>query len=224
MKIENVHTYGWADAIRSMRNPLNSWNRIDSKTECDPVYGSTTNLEIGENDAKLIKALTIGGHPHRKFLRQIFVTFDITMPSYVWAEFDTYKVSTVRNSCSFQHKGTAKEFELSDFTIDDNHKENEIYEDIFIELDNHWDNTISIINKLRDKYNETKDYKYFRAIRQILPSGYNYKATWSGNYESLLNMYFWRHEHKLIEWHEFCDIMLEKIPYLKELITLDKST
>lgn len=209
MKIENLHTYGWVDAIRGMRNPLNSWDKADSKFEFDPGTGSLTKAEFGPNDKSLMERLVKGGQPHRKFLRQIMVTMDITAPTYWWAEMDTYKVSTTRDSCSIQHKGASRDFEISDFSFD------------IPQLDAGRSipgvgiadskTVIDIVNKYRRLYVETKDYMYFRLMRQFLPSGYNYKATWSGNLEVLLNIYEWRHNHRLREWHEFCD-EISKIP------------
>jgi hypothetical protein len=219
MKIELVHTYGWMDALRGMRNPLNSWNRADSTCKCDPVYGSTVELNIGPNDEKLIKALTIGGSPHRKFLRSVFVSMDITAPTYWWAEMDTYKIPTVRNSCSFQHKGASRDFTTDDFTLEFDISDPELAEtakDIT-------QKQIELINQLRVKYNETKDYKYFRLMRQILPTGYDYKATWTGNYETLMNIYFWRHNHKLSEWHVLCDEIMNNCPYFSNLVNFCNS-
>lgn len=204
MKIENLHTYGWVDALRGMRNPLNSWEKADSKFEFDPMTGSLLKAEFGPNDKSLMERLVKGGQPHRKFLRQIFVTMDITAPTYWWAEMDTYKVSTTRDSCSIQHKGASRDFEVSDFSFDTlcvpDTGGNEDAKTV-----------MDIVNKYRRLYVETKDYAYFRLMRQFLPSAYNYKATWSGNLEVLLNIYEWRHDHRLSEWHEFC-AEIRKIP------------
>ena len=213
LKIENLHTYGWADALRGMRNPLNSWEKADSTFEFDPATGSLMKAEFGPNDKSLMERLVKGGQPHRKFLRQIFVTMDITAPTYWWAEMDTYKVSTTRDSCSIQHKGASRDFEVSDFSFD-----TELQDCTFnsfslsdIGGDGDIETVLGIVNKYRRLYVETKDYAYFRLMRQFLPSGYNYKATWSGNLEVLLNIYEWRHNHRLSEWHEFCD-EIRKIP------------
>lgn len=218
MKIEHIHTYGWMDALRGMRNPLNSWDRLDSSCKCDPYYGSTEELTIGPNDEKLIKALTIGGAPHRKFLRSIFVTMDITAPTYWWAEMDTYKVCTTRDSCSFQHKGASRDFILGDFTLEFDIDDPQLKANAELVSEA----TLKFINELRVKYNETKDYKYFRLMRQILPTGYDYKATWSANYETLMNIYYWRHNHKLSEWHVFCDELMKNCPYFSKLVEFCK--
>ncbi len=210
IKIENIKVYGILDALRGMRNPLNSWAKADTTCKCDEVDGHVIELKIGPNDERLCNALTIGGQPHRKFLRQINVTMDITAPVYWWTEMDTYKVGTTRNSCSVQHKGASRDFTFDDFTFDD-------FSDIANEpnydniIDPKWfDETVKPVilasmNILRNRYVETKDYRYFRLMRQIMPMGYNYKATWSGTYETLLNIFEWRHNHKLVEWHVFCD-------------------
>ena len=217
MKIELVHTYGWMDALRGMRNPLNSWDRADSTVECDPITGSTKVLHIGPNDEKLIKALDIGGSPHRKFLRSIQASMDITAPAYWWAEMDTYKVATNRNSCSLQHKGDVRDFVVTDFTFEDKKTLNTFD---YAEILNDQKPVIDILNKWRKKYIESgkKSYQFFRVMRQFMPMGYNYRATWSGSYETLMNIYQWRHNHKLSEWHVFCDVILEQCPYFKNLV------
>lgn len=191
MKIENVEVYGIDAAVRSMRNPMNSWDKND-----------TVDGELGPNDLKLATRLVGAGTEHRKFLRSIYVTVDLTLPQYICAELDTYKVGTVRNSCSFMHKGVSKKFEIDDFTTDRP-------EDLTV--------IIEMLNHLRDLYLKTKDYKYFRRIRQILPMGYNYKFTWTANYEVLLSIYFQRRNHRLKEWHPFCD-WIKELPYMQDFI------
>lgn len=208
MTVENIKVFGFADALRGMRNPLNSWARNDSKFVCDQNDGHVISAELGPNDVTLCKTLVHGGQPHRKFLRQIFVTMDITAPMYWWAEMDTYKVSTTRNSCSVQHKGASRDFEIGDFTFDLYPSEEEQ-----TELAKDANTVINIINKYRRKFVEggKKNYAYFRTMRQFMPSAYNYKATWSGNYEILLNIYQWREKHLLKEWHVLCD-EIRKLP------------
>jgi len=220
MLVENLHTYGWVDAIRGMRNPLNSWEKGDSSFEFDPKTGSLIKANFGPNDRSLMESLVKGGSPHRKFLRQIFVTMDITAPTYWWAEMDTYKVSTTRDSCSVQHKGASRDFEPSDFTVDPIPDNPEKVPDLrTLSVDGAKDDLqviLGIVNKYRKLYVETKDYSYFRLMRQFLPTGYEYKATWSGNMEVLLNIYEWRKNHRLKEWHEFCS-EIEKIIGFKEI-------
>lgn len=219
IKIESVHTYGWMDALRGMRNPLNSWSRGDSTCKCDPTYGHTIELNIGPNDESLLKALDIGGSPHRKLLRSVWCSMDITAPAYWWAEMDTYKVATNRNSCSVQHKGASRDFTEGDFTLEFDIDDPQLVQ----EAKNISNEVISVINKLRVKYNETKNYNYFRLMRQMLFTGYDYRATWSGNYENLLNIYYWRHNHKLKEWHVLCDVLLKEVPYFRNLVEFQNS-
>ena len=210
MKIENIKVFGIIDAIRGMRNPLNSWARNDSTCECDPTDGHILKLDLGENDKKLCSTLVHGGMPHRKFLRQIPITMDITAPTYWWAEMDTYKVGTTRNSCSVQHKGDSRDFTVDDFTFEGHETLSGIdYSEMLVDQEL----IISILNKWRKRYVDSgkRSYTYFRAMRQFLPMGYNYKATWTGNYETLLNIYEWRKNHKLVEWHTFCD-EIKKLP------------
>lgn len=209
IKIENIDVYGFEAAIRGMRNPLNSHAKSDSglmiMNETDVEFGYEPNYEyvIGENDLKLMKSLSKSGNDHAKFLRMINVTMDITAPMYWVAEHDTYKIATVRNSCSFMHKGVSKPFTLEDFTIEEG------CESEFLQV-------IETLNFMRDLYLETKDFKYFRMIRQLLPQGYNIRYTWQANYQVLKSIYFARRNHKLEEWIEFCET-IEKLPYFKEI-------
>jgi hypothetical protein len=217
MKIEHINTYGWDDAIRGMRNPLNSWNRSDSTFKFNPDNGRIEDLNIGPNDEKLIKALTYGGSPHRKFLRSIIVSMDITAPTYWWSEMDTYKICTTRNSCSLQHKGDSREFTENDFTFEN---QDTLSTFDYAEILNDKETIINIINKWRNKYVEDgkTDYNLFRVMRQFIPMSYNYKSTWTANYEVLLNIYQWRKTHKLKEWRDFCEFTLNNCPYFKTLV------
>ena len=206
IKIENTETFGWQAAIRGLRNPKNSWDKSDSYfvRGCDMGCG----FLLGENDKKLAQTLADAGNDHGKFLRMITVTCDITAPTYWIAEHDTYKVGTVRNSCSFMHKGVARPFSLSDFSFDKD--DTEIMTII-----------VNKLNALRDEYleagnNAMKDAIFFR-IRQLLPSGYNQRYTWQANYAVLRNIYHARKNHRLTEWHDFCK-WIERLPY-SELIT-----
>lgn len=207
IKIENAEVYGWEASIRGLRNPMNSWDKSDSvlkvPEDCDII--------IGDNDLNLMTRLAKAGSDHRKFLRMITVTVDITAPIYWVAEHDTYKIGTTRNSCSFMHRGTAKKFELSDFSFENSETARELRR------------TITKLNKLRTKYIETRDESVFRAIRQLLPSGYNVRYTWHANYEVLVNIYFARRNHRLPEWHTFCDWILT-LPYFEDIINaIDKT-
>ena len=215
IKIENIDVYGFEAAIRGARNPMNSWDRMDS------CYNNGE-FEIGENDYKLLKNLTIAGPEHRKWNRMITATMDITAPLYWWKEYDTYKVGTVANSCSTMHKIQAKEFELDDFSYDHLYEEeNGWIED---EYGYKWccaptclETTINTLNAYRYQYNKTKDKKYWWQMIQLLPSSYNQKRTVHLNYEVLGTMYHQRRHHKLDEWVEFCNT-IKRLPY-SEFIT-----
>jgi hypothetical protein len=168
---------------------------------------------------KLAKALISGGPEHRKFLRQIMVSADITIPAYLAAEFDTYKVGTTRNSCSLQHKGDSREFIEDDFTFED-HSTIDISD--YTELIHDKKTVIDIINKWRNKYiNSGKtNYSLFRVMRQFIPMSYNYKFTWTANYEVLLTIHRQRKNHKLKEWHEICK-WIESLPNMKEFLSYE---
>ena len=200
IKIENIDVYGFEAAIRGARNPMNSWDRMDS------CYNNGE-FEIGENDYKLLKNLTIAGPEHRKWNRMVTVTMDITSPLYWWKEYDTYKVGTVANSCSTMHKIQAKEFELDDFS----HEHLEEYPKWLLS------EVISELNENREGFNRTKDKDYWWQMIQLLPTSYNQKRTVHLNYEVLGTIYHQRRHHKLNEWVEFCD-MIKPLPY-SEFIT-----
>ena len=220
IKFENTEVIGWDHAIRGMRNPKNSWGKSDScfctdRPECEgscPVF-------IGPNDHSLMMTLRNAGTDHRKFMRMITVYADVTAPLYWWKEFDTYKVGTVANSCSTMHKIHAKEFYEEDFSFErlesgyEEYKGDDAMHTAYCSMQN----TISALNRLRYMYNITKNKKYWDAMIQLLPSSYNQKRTVMLNYEVLANMYKSRKNHKLDEWHIFCD-WIESLPY-SELIT-----
>lgn len=206
IKFEKVDVWGLVHAIRGMRNPLNSWEKSDSSS-IDSVY------EIGKNDLDLMTRLIRAGAPHRKFLRQIFVSVDITAPLYWWKEFDTYKVGTTANSCSTMHTLHKKKFELEDFSSD--YLSNLVVtEDGVLELDTMGvlDELIMNLNGLRLMYLKTKDTVYWKAMVQLLPSSYNQKRTVTMTYENLLNMLEYRRGHKLNEWRRFCE-WIDTLPY-----------
>ena len=200
IKIENIDVYGFEAAIRGARNPMNSWDRMDS------CYNNGE-FEIGENDYKLLKNLTIAGPEHRKWNRMVTVTMDITAPLYWWKEYDTYKVATVANSCSTMHKIQAKEFTLDDFSYEHLNK-------ISIEV---LKNVILALNEARQDFIGYKEKEYWWQMIQLLPTSYNQKRTVHLNYEVLGSMYHQRRHHKLDEWVEFCDI-IKTLPY-SEFIT-----
>ena len=200
IKIENTDVYGFETAIRGARNPMNSWNRMDS------CYNNGE-FEIGENDYKLLKNLTIAGPEHRKWNRMVTVTMDITAPLYFFKEYDTYKVGTVANSCSTMHKIQAKEFTLDDFSYEHLNK-------ISIEV---LKNVILALNEARQDFIGYKEKEYWWQMIQLLPTSYNQKRTVHLNYETLGAMYKQRKHHKLDEWHVFCDT-IKTLPY-SEFIT-----
>ena len=201
IKIENIDVYGFEAAIRGARNPMNSWDRMDS------CYNNGE-FEIGENDYKLLKNLTIAGPEHRKWNRMVTVTMDITAPLYWWKEYDTYKVATVANSCSTMHKIQAKEFTLDDFSYEHLNK-------ISIEV---LKNVILALNEARQDFIGYKEKEYWWQMIQLLPTSYNQKRTVHLNYETLGAMYHQRRHHKLTEWVDFCKVMKEELPY-SEFIT-----
>lgn len=210
IKLENTDVSGWQAAIRGMRNPMNSWDKSDSgfKPVIEPPCGDIAlRYVVGENDYRLMKQLVQAGSDHSKFMRMINVTADVTAPLYWWKEADTYKVGTVRNSCSTMHKVTAKEFELDDFSHDH-----------LFDNNNTLDYIVCALNAYRRNYLETNDKNWWWQIIQILPSSYNQRATLQLNYTVLRNIYHSRKTHKLDEWHDFCH-WIEGLPY-SELITL----
>lgn len=207
LKVDHVQTLGWEAAIRGMRNPKNSWDKSDTAFFSYPENG--VEHEIGPNDMKLMTTLANAGQVHGKFLRMIVVTMDITAPLYWWKEYDTYKVGTVANSCSTMHKIASKPFERADFSHD--HLKPCHYD---------WlDSTIERLNHERDIFNLSggRDKEAWWQMIQMLPSSYNQRRTVMLNYAVLKNMYEYRHDHKLDEWHVLCDA-IEKLPYAKKLI------
>lgn len=225
IKIEKVEVVGLEHAIRGMRNPKNSWDRsdsgvyyfqtdkiIDGDIVCYPEY------VVGDNDLGLMKKLEKGGPVHAKYRRMIVVYLDITAPLYWWKEFDTYKVGTVSNSCSTMHKIHDREFTIDDFSceylIDDYERKHDVDDwEYFTTLKI----VIDSLNCARNEYLRTEDKKYWWQMIQLLPSSYNQKRTIILNYEVLVGIYKWRHNHKLDEWVEFCK-WIEKLPY-SEIIT-----
>ena len=226
IKIENTEIVGWEAAIRGMRNPLNSWEKSDSKwysigiPTSNPAAINDKYLSqkycIGDNDLDLMKRLRNAGTDHRKFMRMITVYVDITAPLYWWKEFDTYKVGTVANSCSTMHKIHAKEFTLEDFSCEHLITTEPIPSRVYSAMDM-MQATIENMNMFRELYLETKDKKYWWQMIQLLPSSYNQRRTVMLNYEVLANIYKSRRNHKLDEWHVFCE-WIENLPYA-ELIT-----
>ena len=202
-ELERTSVMNFENALRGARNPLSSWAKSDS------FYGENGEFVIGEIDLSLAHRLAVSGSDHRKYLRQVFVSVDITAPIYWWKEFDTYKVGTTANSTSTMHRIHSKDFSRDDFSTD------HMTEGALGALDN----MISFLEESRIKFTETKDKKYWYDIIQLLPSSYNQMRTVTLNYENLINMYYARRSHKLDEWHTFCD-WIRSLPYASELILI----
>lgn len=247
LKTENAEVIGWEHAIRGMRNPKNSWEKTDSypavdcgkcgKIEREDICKKEDRdctgfecFEVGPNDLKLMTTLRNAGTDHRKFMRMITVYLDITAPLYWWKEFDTYKVGTVANSCSTMHKIADKEFTLEDFSHEhllsmaNNDAGDALFlndaNNIRVDGDDLLGLIINVLNYYRGRYIKTKDKRYWWQLIQLLPSSYNQRRTVMLNYEVLANIYKSRRNHKLDEWHTFCD-WIESLPYSK-LITGEK--
>ena len=204
LKIERVSVMNLENAMRGARNPMNSWAKSDS------YYDDEGNYVLGDNDIDLAKRLTHAGSDHRKFIRQIFVSVDVTAPLYWWKEFDTYKVGTVANSTSTMHKIHSKPFEREDFSHDRLDEKGLAMLDMLI----------AYLESEREKFNQNReDRQSWHNMIQMLPSSYNQMRTVTMNYENLVNMYYARKSHKLAEWHVFCD-WIKTLPYANELILI----
>lgn len=204
LTVRNTEVMNFKNAMRGARNPMNSWDRSDSYFDENGKY------ILGENDLSLAVRLRKAGSDHRKFLRQIFVSMDITAPMYWWKEFDTYKVGTVANSTSTKHKITSAPFSLSQFSCD---KMDGATLDVMKYV-------IEELEKLRLRFLETKDKQIWYDIIQLLPSSYDQMRTCTLNYENLINIYHARKNHKLDEWHILCD-HIRSLPYAEELIVCE---
>ena len=202
IKIERVSVMNLENAMRGARNPMNSWNRMDS------TYDENGNYILGDNDKSLALRLVRAGNDHRKFIRQIFVSVDFTAPMYWWKEYDTYKVATVANSTSTMHKIASKPFTLDDFSHE--YMNDEAKQCLL--------NIIQVLESLRQNFIETKDKDTWYSMIQLLPSSYHQMRTCTLNYETLLNIYFARRYHKLKEWHTVCD-WIRSLPYMDEFIS-----
>lgn len=233
MNFSNTSTWGFEHAIRGMRNPLESWSKSDSgcKLYCsvegvcvekpcsyDNCNGcTTTEYIIGKNDLELAQKLIKAGSEHRKFLRQIFVATDITAPLYWWKEESTYKIGTTENSTSTMHKLASTPITIDCFEMDD--FEDVFYKDKGIDISTKmiWEAICWDLEQIRQKYNETKDKRYWKELIRLLPESWLQTRTVTMNYENLLNIYHQRKNHKLSEWHKFCE-WVESLPYARELI------
>lgn len=242
IKVDNIDVWGFEHAIRGMRNPLNSWAKSDSDVAFtafdnfapdDPMAKKyiewnmkyNLNFKLGANDLDLMCRLYNAGPEHRKYLRQIFVSMDITAPLYWWKEFDTYKIGTVSNSCSTMHKIQAKEFTPEDFSIEHLYTREEAN---FVAVTVNGETCLyspkyfvamlcQMLNYYRDLYNESKDKNDWWQLIQLLPSSYNQRRTITMNYENAVTMIRQRTGHKLDEWNQFIDILKNELPYLAEI-------
>ena len=241
MKFENTEVWGFEHSLRGMRNPKNSWHKSDSyygcddETYCDKCYDvrqfcfgykNKDNYIIGANDMKLAQTLIKAGNEHRKFMRQIFVSVDITAPLYWWKEFDTYKVGTVANSTSTMHKLATTPITLDCFEIDDYDRnlslaDNPKDDDGLDNISTFEEDIIYVLENIRQKYLETKDKRYWKELVRWLPESWLQKRTITMNYENVRNMYFQRRNHKLTEWSESFIKWVESLPYAEELIMYD---
>lgn len=220
MKFENTEVFNFEGAMRGMRNPKNSWNKNDTYIDWED------NIHIGNNDMKLAQTLVKAGNEHRKFMRQIFVSVDITAPLYWWKEFDTYKIGTVANSTSTMHKLATTPITLDCFEIDDYDKnlslaDNPKDDDGSDNISTFEEDIIYVLENIRQKYLETKDKRYWKELIRWLPESWLQKRTITMNYENIRNMYFQRRNHKLTEWSEAFIKWVESLPYAEELIIYD---
>lgn len=203
LKVSKISVMNLENALRGARNPMNSWAKSDS------YYNEKGDYILGENDLSLAKRLCRAGSDHRKFIRQIFVSLDVEAPLYWWKEFDTYKVGTVANSTSTMHKIHSAPFCMEQFSC----------EEMTEETRNKMEELVRYLETVRQKYLETKEKQYWYDLIQLLPASYQQLRTCSMNYENLINIYYARKDHKLKEWHVFCD-MIKSLPYAKELILI----
>ncbi len=201
--VNHLSVMNFENAMRGARNPMNSWDRSDS------YFDKEGNFVLGENDLSLAKRLARAGSDHRKYLRQIFVSMDITAPLYWWKEFDTYKVATVANSTSTMHKIHSKPFSREDFSCD------RMSEEALAVLDG----VIDYLERTRLAFVESKERALWDDLIQLLPSSYNQMRTVTMNYETLINIYYARRNHKLPEWHTLCDVIMS-LPYASDLIAV----
>ena len=246
INVENINVFNLDGAIHGMRNPMNSWDKSDSYFGCkkkpnifvernsmcdvDCTFGDMKrvclhyhrNFYIGENDLNLAQKLIESGTDHSKFMRQIFVSMDITAPLYLWKEISTYKVATTANSTSTMHKLATTPITKECFSFDNLEKEIDVYMvthggEASISFCDYVEDIVTMCETLRRKFIETKDEKYWRMLVQLLPESWNQTRTWTANYAVLRNIYFARKNHKLQEWRDFCKV-IEGLPYGKELI------
>ena len=217
--LEKGEVFNFEGAFRGLRNPLDSWHLADSE-----VKGAVKAFHMGPKDLNLAQRMIGAGTDESKFMRQIFVSVDITAPFYWWKEFDTYKIGTVANSCSTMHKITSYPITQDFFSIDEDWDDLIAFEDedgVTCTITEAYAGVVEICESLRQRYLESKDKRIWRALISILPNGWMQKRTVTLNYQVLRAMYFARRHHKLQEWHDFC-AWIESLPYAKELICYEK--
>lgn len=212
MKFLHSETYGWKSAFHGLRNPLESWAKSDSIVDT-----RTGDFILGQKDLDLAHRMIKAGTSDSKFLRQIFVSVDITAPMYWWSQFDTYKIGTTANSTSKMHKLASTPITKQCFESDD-YQITPVFDKDFYTSDDAWKEIITICETLRKKYNETKDKRYWKELIRILPESWLQTRTVTMNYAVLRNMYAQRQNHRLTEWHQFCD-WVKRLPYAEQLIT-----
>lgn len=235
MKFENIRVYNFENALKGMRNPLASWKKIDSEFGVRPRVevpedavitheyenGLCEYAKIGPNDMGLAKRLIAGGSEHRKFLRQIFVTVDITAPLFWWKEADTYKVGTVANSTSTMHKLASTPITLDCFELGDYSPELDMIDDVPLGL--RVDSFLNDLEQMRQKYLMTNDKRYWKELVRWLPNGWLQTRTVTMNYENLLSMYHQRRNHKLTEWSIDFINFIKSLPYASDFLIPDEA-
>ena len=230
MKFERAWTGNWENAFHGLRHPMESYVKSDSDfgfcealEDGDVIIKENNNIfeaaNIGPNDLDLAQRMIKAGTPNDKFLRQIFVSIDITAPLYWWKEMDTYKVGTTANSTSTMHKLASTPITLDCFEIDDYEPRLQLIDPIHVDI--RISQFIEDLEQLRQLYNQTKDIRYWKELIRWLPESWLQTRTWTADYSVLRNIYHWRKNHKLTEWHQFCDFIVNNLPYGKELIEFD---
>ena len=230
MKFERAWTGNWENAFCGLRHPMESYAKSDSDfgfcealEDGDVIIKENNNIfeaaNIGPNDLDLAQRMIKAGTPNDKFLRQIFVSIDITAPLYWWKEMDTYKVGTTANSTSTMHKLASTPITLDCFEIDDYEPRLQLIDPIHVDI--RISQFIEDLEQLRQLYNQTKDIRYWKELIRWLPESWLQTRTWTADYSVLRNIYHWRKNHKLTEWHQFCDFIVNNLPYGKELIEFD---
>ena len=237
MKFDRVYIGNWENAFYGLRHPMESYSKGDTGWYDDTPTNehlcgnqaikidsrNARFLGIGPNDMDLAQRMIKAGSPNDKFLRQIFVSIDITAPLYLWKELDQYKVGTTTNSQSTMHKLastpiTKECFEMGDYVNKKLYDREPYNPDAY--TDDVWEQLIEVCETLRKRYNETKDQEYWKELIRLLPESWLQTRTWTANYAVLRQIYHWRKNHRLQEWHEFCQF-IETLPYAKELIMFE---